>query len=161
MQEPQSSLPDSAQEKTSSLSESGGATPEELQKLVSAASQIAEESENSDSRAKKEEAWFEQKRAELQSFVQDTRQRKAFAIAIFSLIVLWLAGIFIILLLAGFLGDGGGTFTGRRADVEWVLTLKFKLSDGVLLALIGGTTVNVLGILILVVQYLFPKRPSR
>ena len=34
----------------------------------------------------------------------------------------------------------------------------FALSDAVILAAIGGTTVNVLGIFIIVVNYLFPKR---
>jgi hypothetical protein len=34
----------------------------------------------------------------------------------------------------------------------------FNLSDTVILAAIGGTTVNVLGIFVVVVNYLFPKR---
>jgi len=35
---------------------------------------------------------------------------------------------------------------------------EFKLSDTVMLAVIGSTTVNILGILYVVANYLFPKR---
>jgi len=35
---------------------------------------------------------------------------------------------------------------------------EFKLSDPVMLAVIGSTTVNILGILYVVANYLFPKR---
>jgi len=37
-------------------------------------------------------------------------------------------------------------------------SLEFKLSDPVMLAVIGSTTVNILGILYVVANYLFPKR---
>lgn len=36
----------------------------------------------------------------------------------------------------------------------------FELTERVLLALIGGTTINVIGIFIVVMNYLFPKSPS-
>ncbi len=65
---------------------------------------------------------------------------------IFYLIVAWLSLIFVIVILEGF-----GVTICHHA---------FKLSDPVVLALIGGTTVNVLGIFIIVVRYLFPQRSA-
>jgi hypothetical protein len=82
----------------------------------------------------------QKKRVELKGLRQDIKARKRYARNIFTLIVCWLIAIFIILILQGF------------------SALSFKLSDGVLIALIGGTTANVLGLFIFVVQYLFPKR---
>jgi hypothetical protein len=35
----------------------------------------------------------------------------------------------------------------------------FKLTDAVLIAAISGTTINVIGIFIIVARYLFPQRP--
>jgi hypothetical protein len=87
---------------------------------------------------------FEQARQTLvlRSLQQDLELRQKFAWRIFLLIVVWLICILLILLLAGF----ALTIMGHA----------FKLSDTVLLGLIGGTTVNVLGIFVIVVRYLFP-----
>ena len=124
-----------------------------------AAAQIPPPQAGTDALAKTEEVFFDSQRreAELQSFRQDTEQRKSFANRIFILIAIWLVAIFIVLLLVGFLGEGA-KISGTCFGKEFVFAPKFKLSDAVIIALIGGTTVNVLGILILVVQYLFPKR---
>lgn len=78
-----------------------------------------------------------------QSLSDDIKGRKGYATKLFCLIVAWLIGIFIVLLLSGFGGVCGHTF---------------KLSDAVLLALIGSTTATVLGLFIVVVNYLFPQR---
>lgn len=79
----------------------------------------------------------------LQGLEQDIGLRKQFAWYIFYLIVAWLAAAFLVLAFQGFSISICGHF--------------FKLSDSVLLALIGGTTVNVLGIFVIVVRYLFPQ----
>jgi hypothetical protein len=71
--------------------------------------------------------------------------RKEFAWDIFYLIIAWLAVLFVLLIFQGF----AITVCGHN----------FRLSDSVVLALIGGTTVNVLGIFIIVVRHLFPQRP--
>jgi hypothetical protein len=39
-----------------------------------------------------------------------------------------------------------------------LLGMPFKLSDSIVLAMIGSTTANVLGILYIVAKYLFPNR---
>jgi hypothetical protein len=83
----------------------------------------------------------------LQDLEQDIGLRKQFAWYIFYLIVAWLAAAFLVLAFQGFAISICGHF--------------FKLSDSVLLALIGGTTVNVLGIFVIVVRYLFPQGSAR
>ena len=77
--------------------------------------------------------------ARLQSFTQDTAERKKYAPWIFWLVAGWISAIFIILLLAGFRPCG------------------FLLSEKVLLVAIGSTTVNILGVLFIVVRYLFSR----
>ena len=81
---------------------------------------------------------------ELAALRQDMQERKEYAKRIFILMCFWLAGMFALLLLQGSLS---------RPQL-------FNLSESVLLAVIGGTTLNVLGIFIIVVNYLFPKRGS-
>lgn len=66
--------------------------------------------------------------------------RKEYANKIFLLVVLWLVAIGVILGCRGMYWKTG-----------------FELSDKVLLALIGGTTINVLGIFTIVANFLFPK----
>ncbi len=81
--------------------------------------------------------------AELQSFTQDTGERKKYAQRIFWLVAAWIAAVFALLMLAGFGVHGF-----------------FYLSEKVLLAAIGSTTVNILGVFFIVVRYLF-SRSSR
>jgi hypothetical protein len=68
------------------------------------------------------------------------KQRKSYATAVFKLLCIWLATMFVILLLQGF------------------KCFDFSLTDNVLLALIGGTTANVFGLFLVVMNYLFPKK---
>jgi hypothetical protein len=79
-------------------------------------------------------------KAEIASFTQDTGERKKYAKNIFILTCAWVAGIYIILLFQGF-GLSG-----------------FKLSDSVLLAAIGSTTANIIGVFLIVTRYFFPKK---
>jgi hypothetical protein len=83
----------------------------------------------------------QQQKAAIQGLVQDIDERKKYATYFFWLACSWLLTIILVVLLQGF-----GGF------------LEFRLSDNVVLALIGSTTVNVLGILYVVSNYLFPKR---
>lgn len=86
-----------------------------------------------------------QTQAELESYQQDTRERKRYALAFFVLCCVWIGVITTILLLQGF-----GSF--------WFGKMPFRLSEAVILAAIGSTTVNIIGILFVVANYLFPKR---
>jgi hypothetical protein len=76
---------------------------------------------------------------ELKQIDEIVRSRKTYANKIFCLIVCWLVAIGAVLLLSGFHAYG------------------FDLDTNVLLALIGGTTLNVLGIFTIVANFLFPK----
>jgi len=69
--------------------------------------------------------------------VQDIQQRKEFGNKIYWLVVGWILGILVLLGIQGF-----GIF-------------EFKLSEKVLITLIGGTTLNVLGIFVIVAKYFF------
>lgn len=107
---------------------------------------IPPESEKAAAHSNKEESDYldnELKRHELDSRKQDTKERKDYATKLFRLISAWLLSILTILMLSGF---------GRIGCLE------FKLSDAVLLGLIGGTTATVLGLFVIVVNYLFPNR---
>lgn len=115
--------------------------------LVALSGISAEPARSSDDKAVKEarELAFERElavkeeleRAKLRSVQQDTAERKLYASRIFWLILVWLGLLFILLFVEGWKPGG------------------FWLDDSVLLALIGGTTANVLGIFVLVARYLF------
>jgi len=102
--------------------------------------------EAADSRTQSEENdWETQARAEvLRAQTQLTNQRKTFADRVFWLVVWWLSAIFGLLLLQGSLSPWG----------------VFSIENSVLIALISGTTVNVIGVLFVVMRFLFPQRTS-
>ena len=99
-----------------------------------------------DSETKREEEDLEKQkqRAHIAGLIQDIAERKKYAGRIFWLISSWLIGIFLILILQGF-----------GSNSHW-----FALSEAIVIAAIGGTTINVIGIFIVVAKYLFPKRDS-
>lgn len=80
------------------------------------------------------------RKVENESESQNKQQRKDFAERIYSFAVIYMFGVFIILFLSG------------------TETTNFKLSDNVLITLLGTTTANVIGILIIVVTYLFSRK---
>lgn len=82
----------------------------------------------------------ERLKAEIEDLVQDRDQRKTYANRLFWLVAVWLVVIGLIVLLHGF------------------SHVPFTLSGTVLTTLIGSTTVSVLGLFAIVVNYLFPKR---
>lgn len=78
---------------------------------------------------------------DLTSLKQDRAERLKFGRWIFTLVCVWLGVVCTILFLAGFKLGG------------------FSLESSVLIALLGTTTVNIVGVLLAVTGYLFPKRP--
>jgi hypothetical protein len=96
-----------------------------------------------ETRQEEDDLQKEHAKAILRGLKQDIDERKKYAKYFFVLACFWLAAITILLVLQGF-----GSL--------W--PIPFKLADNVLLAVIGSTTVNVLGILYVVANYLFPKR---
>ena len=88
---------------------------------------------------------LEERAARLAKLNQDLELREKYSGKLFDLIKYWLAAIFLLLLLQGFVGVHG----------------YFALSDKVLITIIGGTTINVLGLFAIVANYIFPKESSR
>lgn len=81
---------------------------------------------------------------------QDREQRKTYAGKIFILVAGWLAGVFIILLLSGW-----------QHSAWFPYCHPFHLSDKVLMTLIGGTSASVIGLMVIVANYLFPKNGKK
>lgn len=126
-----------------------------LQKLLDASKLSAEvpdaenpcdeniQNERSSYDAAKNQAEIDELTAKVASLKQDIKLRKMFAWAGYWMNIGWLVAILVILFLAGF--------------HRWF----FTLPDSVLLALIGTTTTNVLGVLYIIMRYLFPETPKK
>ena len=98
--------------------------------------------EEIDTAAYKEEIQNEFLEAQLESFRQNTGERRKYAKGLFRLVVGWTCGVYALLLLQGFWGD----------------SKTFYLSDNVLIAVIA--TSGLTGIFLVVAKYLFPGRDS-
>ncbi len=70
---------------------------------------------------------------------QDIKERERYAKNIFALISIWLIGLGLVIVLQGNENNG------------------FNLSETLMLSLVGGTTINVLGLFFVVLKYLFPE----
>lgn len=79
--------------------------------------------------------------------------RTEYAQKIFGLLAKWLIGVGVVIVLQGF-------HVGPHGGGAWLPFGSFNLSDKVILALIGGTTLNVIGIFTIVANFLFPKKGS-
>jgi hypothetical protein len=114
------------------------------------AGRLSKTSREPDPETQEEEEDLDRQRTKalIRGIEQDINERKKYATGFFVLACFWLAAITIMLTLQGF-----GSF--------WFGRMPFKLSETVLLAVIGSTTVNVLGILYVVANYLFPKRGDK
>ena len=93
---------------------------------------------------KKEKADVIRQGLENLDYAKDIEARDKYARRLFLLVVGWILAVFAIVLLQGFLG---------HVDKQI-----FYLSDGVVIAFISGTTANVLGLLAIVVRYLFYRK---
>ena len=113
-----------------------------LLKLINADPKTGTSTSDINTKAEAEDLDNQHKKAQLEDVKQDTEERKKYAFWFFLLACVWITIVTVLLLLQGF---------GLRS---W----EFKLSDPVMLAVIGSTTVNILGILYVVANYLFPKR---
>ena len=101
---------------------------------------------NEDSREKDEQLRNET----LKDRQQDRAQRKEFAGKIYWLVAFWLGGVGVILLLSGW-----------QHSAWFPYCRPFQLSDGVLMTLIGGTSASVIGLMVIVANYLFPKNGKK
>jgi len=103
---------------------------EELSVKVPKAEDVVATSEESIDRALKWEDYIGKK--------QDREQRKQFAGKLYWFLSIYMACVFLLLLLSGF------------------RFIPFTLNEAVLLAMLGTTTANVVSIFIVVAKYLFP-----
>lgn len=87
----------------------------------------------------------EKSRIELGGLRQDIRARKIYAALFFALACAWVVVISVLLFFQGF---GAGS-------------LDFRLSYSVLLAAIGSTTADIIGVVYVVANYLFPAGRKR
>jgi hypothetical protein len=91
------------------------------------------------------------KLASIEGQRQDIQERKHYARKLFWLTASWLIAVFSIVTLTAVKIDNPCWWS------EYLPTLReIKLSEAVLLALIGTTTANVLGLFVIVARYLFP-----
>ncbi len=88
---------------------------------------------------------------------QDRGERSKYANKLFTLICVWLVVITVLIIGSGYKNDMDTTVRNREGKVvrRIVTSPQFELSDTVLLALIGGTTASVLGLFVIVANYLF------
>jgi hypothetical protein len=100
--------------------------------------------------AEQEQEDLEKQRKQLEnvSLEQDIKERKAYALKVYRLICVWLGVIAFPLFLQG---CSETSIEVLGLSLQW----RFSLSDQVLITLISGTTINILGIFIIVVKYLF------
>lgn len=107
--------------------------------------------ENSISKSEKMDYEEEKKRLENIRYEEDSAARKELKNKTYRLAVIWLAFIMVIILLQGITIDDdkfGGVFKG----------LSFNLSDVIMSTLLGGTTVTVTSLLVIVIKGLFKER---
>ncbi len=83
---------------------------------------------------------YERRRLENVGLAQDISARRKYAFRVFLLVIGWIIGIYLLLVFQGF------------------RFRSFHLSDNILLAAIGSTTANIIGILLIIVKYLFSGR---
>jgi hypothetical protein len=82
----------------------------------------------------------EKEAADLKGHKSDIENRAKYTKRLYVTMVAWMGAVYAVIVLSGW-SIGG-----------------FALSDGVLIALITGTTANVIGLFVIVARYLFAKR---
>ena len=115
----------------------------ELDREIKVEAPDAEEKEVKFIELKKQTEEYNKLKEEVESIKQDREERKVYAGKTFNLLCVYMVCVGILLLMSGFSGS-------EKA--------KFHLSDPVLIAILGTTTTNILGIFYFVANYLFPKR---
>lgn len=92
---------------------------------------------------------------------QDREERGKYADKLFNLICTWLIVISLLIIGSGYKNDLDTTITNSSGKIirETTTPPRFELSDKVLLALIGGTTASILGLFVIVANYLFKAPP--
>ena len=90
-----------------------------------------------------QKAKAEMARLRERSFAQDITLRKVFAYWILAVVIGWMIGVLLLL-------------AGMRLSI-FGISAGVQLSDSVAIALLGSTSINVIGLLLVVARYLFPR----
>ncbi|WP_333615540.1 hypothetical protein [Bacteroides pyogenes] len=115
-----------------------------ISKLTELSRQAPSEERKVESRVSEKSSTMEDaiKRERIKDIRQDRVFRKSFSDKIYNFASLYMLGVFFILVLSG------------------ITYNNFHLSDTVLITLLGTTTANVLGLLVIVITYYFKKIKS-
>jgi hypothetical protein len=111
----------------------------DLSKIVEDAESIDREPDSQTLLEEKDLDWHE-KQISLYEILCKIREREKYANRIFNMVACWLLGIGSLILLDGFF-----------SPYNW-----FHLSDAIVIAAIGGTTINIVGVFVIVAKHLFP-----
>ena len=96
------------------------------------------------------------RRLDIQDRIQNMNARRRYAMGTFIMVCVWLLCVFVVTILQG-LGAFGEPFYFHRG-----FPIRFRLDSTVMTALIATTTANIIGLLVIVMKYLFPTQdPSK
>ena len=90
-------------------------------------------------------------RLDIKSRSVDLNLREEFARKIFNTMAVWLFSVIVILILSGI---------ESISIIKWNLDFRFKLNDSVLIAMLTSTSVQVIALVAIILNYLFPKNGS-
>jgi hypothetical protein len=101
-------------------------------------------------------------KAELEDFKQEIENRRIYTGKLYRLMLGWMIAVLVIVVVTGIHEPATPAIAQAGSRSWWTQTLAwitaFKLSDNVLLALIGGLSASVIGLFLVVANYLFPRR---
>ena len=112
----------------------------ELQASISQLQDESGEEQDPTEEWEKDSHEWKRNQLEVEGLELDLKQRKQYAVALFIMLVFWLVSMLIVVFFQGFKTSG------------------FALTDTVLVALLSTSTVNVIGIYMVVARYIFPVR---
>lgn len=99
----------------------------------------------------------ERLRAEVDTLKQNNTERKKYAACLFWLIAVWLAAVMAFLVTYAIVPKvEKHVATKSPIEVTEQYRWGFQVSDAIILALIGSSSVNVIGLFVIVAKYLFP-----
>lgn len=111
----------------------------------------------------REDADAQRRRDDLinEDYAQDIKARKEYADKLYGLIKFWLIGIGFLIVFQGFTVDFIFFSTPSYSlNFKDYFPISFSLSDKVLIAILTGTTINVLGLFLVVARYFYKSKDS-
>ena len=107
----------------------------------------------------KAEHYKEIRELEIANLKQDMEARREYADKLYRLIIWWLSGIGLLIVFQGFTFDFVFLATPSvSSNFKDYFPISFSLSDKVFIAILTGTTVNVLGLFLVVARYFYKSK---